>query len=88
MGLHELEPTPDAPHHGTVGWGLLAAGVLAWDIFAPETLSSAVDRALEHPRGRYAAIGGVAVTSAHLLNLLPERYDPFVRLFDVVNKAR
>ena len=64
-------------HAGTYGWVALAAGVAAFDYFAPETLSSAVDRALECPRARYMAIGAVAVTAAHLLNLLPESIDPF-----------
>jgi hypothetical protein len=62
---------------GTVGWCLLGAGVAAWDYLMPETLSGAVDRALESPRGRYLAIGAVAVTAAHLLNILPKQVDPF-----------
>ena len=48
-----------------------------WDIYSPQTLSSGVDRYLEHPVKRIAAIGAVALTSAHLLNLLPEKYDAF-----------
>ncbi|UOF77999.1 hypothetical protein [Caudoviricetes sp.] len=64
-------------HAGTYGWVALAAGVAAFDYFAPETLSHAVDRALERPMGRYAAIGAVAITAAHLLNLIPKEYDPF-----------
>lgn len=64
-------------HAGTYGWIALAAGVAAFDYLSPETLSSAVDRALERPRGRYAAIGAVAITAAHLLNIIPEQYDPF-----------
>lgn len=64
-------------HAGTIGWIGIAAGVAAFDYLSPETLSSAVDRALESPRGRYAAIGAVALTAAHLLNIIPEQYDPF-----------
>lgn len=71
---------PYDSHAGTIGWVALAAGVAAFDYFAPETLSSAVDRALETPRGRYLAIGAVAVTAAHLLNLIPENVDPFKML--------
>lgn len=67
-------------HAGSYGWIAIAAGVAAFDYFSPETLSHAVDRALEHPVRRYAAIGAIAVTSAHLLNLLPERLDPFCAL--------
>jgi DNA polymerase III psi subunit len=69
---------------GTVGWGLLTAGVIAWDLLAPETLSGAVDRALEHNRMKYVAIGAVAITAAHLLNgferLGIEALDPFHHL--------
>ena len=64
-------------HAGTYGWVALAAGIAVFDYFAPETLSHAVDRALECPRGRYAAIGAVALTAAHLLNVLPKQADPF-----------
>lgn len=67
-------------HIGTAGWVALAAGVAAFDYYMPETLSHAVDRALERPRARYMAIGAVAVTAAHLLNLIPEQLDPFSRL--------
>lgn len=80
----EQEPS----HVGTMGWAMIGAFVIAWDIMAPETLSGAVDRALDHPIGRIAAIGGVAVTGAHLLNLLPDQYDPFVKTFSVLDKAR
>jgi hypothetical protein len=61
------------------GWLGLAAGVIAFEVACPqgETLSEGVDRALEHPTLRYAAIGAVALTAVHLLNVLPERRDPF-----------
>lgn len=75
-------------HSGTVGWACLAGFVLAWDVLAPETLSGAVDRALDHPVGRIVAIGGVAVTGAHLLNVLPEAYDPFVQGFNLLDNVR
>jgi len=75
-------------HIGTVGWACIGAFVVAWDVYAPETLSGAVDRALEHPVGKYAAIGGVAVTGAHLLNLLPEQVDPFVQSFRLLDNVR
>jgi len=73
---------------GTIGWGCIGAFVLAWDVFAPETLSGAVDRALEHKTGKYLAIGAVAVTGAHLLNLIPEEIDPFTRAFSVLERVR
>lgn len=54
---------------GSVGWIGLTVGIVAWDVLAPETLSSAFDRYLDHPVKKYAAIGAVAVTGAHLLNI-------------------
>lgn len=63
---------------GTLGWGILIGGVLAWDILAPETLSGAVDRALDkHPLLTTLAIG---TTALHLLNVLPEQIDPLHHL--------
>jgi len=72
----------ERPHNSTkFGWLAIGGFVLAWDVLAPETLSHGVDRALEHsPVGRAAALGGIAITAAHLANLLPERIDPFTRI--------
>lgn len=64
----------DDSHCGTLGWAVLIGGVILWDYFAPETLSGAVDRALE--KHRALTIGAIAVTGAHLLNILPEQADP------------
>lgn len=63
-------------------WVGLAAGVAAYDILCPEgeTMSEQYDRWLDNPRAKYLAIGAVAVTAAHLLNVIPEQYDPFTRL--------
>lgn len=66
---------PDS-HAGNWGWVGLTAGVVAWDILAPETLSNAVDRYMDDPFGRVAVLGTVAIVGAHLLNLFPEQYDP------------
>jgi hypothetical protein len=54
---------------GTIGWGVLLTGVVAWDIYSRETLSSAFDRYLEHPVKKWVAIGSVATVGAHLLNI-------------------
>lgn len=56
-------------HAGDWGWVGLTAGVIAWDTLAPETLSHAVDRYLEHPMGKVLAIGAIAITAGHLLNV-------------------
>ncbi|WP_218001213.1 DUF7427 family protein [Nocardia thailandica] len=61
-------------------WLTLAGVVTALEIIAPEgeLLSEGVDRGLErHPLLVRAAI---LITAAHLLNLLPERVDPYARL--------
>lgn len=61
-------------------WTALAGVVTALEIVAPEgeLLSEGVDRGLErHPLLVRAAI---VITAAHLLNLLPERVDPYARL--------
>lgn len=70
------KPVPDAPNYraATVGWGILAAGVFAWDMLAPTTLSEGVDHALE--RNKPLTIGAVAIVATHLLNFLPETVDP------------
>lgn len=64
---------------GTVGWGLLAAGVVAWDIYASETLTHAARRGLADRRARPIIMGAVALTSLHLLDRMPTNaVDPFV----------
>ena len=61
-------------------WLALGAGVAAYEIACPsgETLSEGVDRMIEkHP---ILTLGTIAITAAHLMNLLPEKIDPFHRL--------
>lgn len=72
----------ERPKPSTLAWGTLAAGVAAYDILCPqgETMSEAVDRALERPKARYAALGAIAITACHLANLIPEQIDPFHQL--------
>jgi len=65
---------------GTGKWVAIGASVAALDLLVPgETLSSAFKRAHEHenPLVRAAAIGGLAVTAAHLLRVLPPAVDPY-----------
>jgi hypothetical protein len=65
----------------TLAWATLATSVAAYDVLCPkgETLSEGVDRALEHPLGRILAVGAIALTASHLMNLLPTQVDPFTR---------
>jgi len=69
----------ERPRPSTLAWGALIGGVALYDAFCPkgETMSEGVDRALETRTGRVLALGAIAVTSCHLANILPERYDPF-----------
>lgn len=73
-------------HLGTVGWIGLSAYVLAWDILAPETLSGAVDRALEHKTAKYVAWAVGGVVTAHLFNLIPEEYDLLQQASDFIGE--
>lgn len=59
-------------------WGVLVGGVIAYDMLCPpgQTLSEGVDRAMETRLGRAASIGAIAVTALHLVNAIPQKYDP------------
>jgi hypothetical protein len=62
-------------------WFALAIGVFAYELFAKEgeLLSHQVDRWLEsHPVITSAV---VTMTAAHLLNILPQRADPWAWMF-------
>lgn len=62
---------------GERAWALLAVAVIAYEIAAPkdQLLSEAVDRWLvKYPWPTRVA---VVLTAAHLLNLIPNRFDPF-----------
>lgn len=85
-----MEPTGERSKAGTLGWAVLGGFVLGWDLFAPETLSSAVDRALETRMGKVASTAGVLVVGAHLLNVFDNLGvpDPITSGFDVLAKVR
>lgn len=58
-------------------WIFLGSMILAYETFCPpgELLSEGVDRALlRSPRATRLA---VTITALHLLNLIPERVDPY-----------
>lgn len=80
----------ERPRPSNVAWGILGAAVALYDYYAPpgETMSEAVDRALQKPLGRVMAIGAVAVTAAHLINLLPPSVDPIHKLAEVMRGER
>lgn len=76
--------------YSTKAWLGLGAYVVATEVCAPEDelLSQAVDRWLEKPPGRTASALTIVATALHLLNLLPERYDPFAITIKTVRLAR
>jgi hypothetical protein len=78
------------PFHqsGTTGWVMVAAGVIAWDLLAQETMSSAVHRACSTPQGTVLFIAGWGILTAHLLAVLPEKADPLMILLKAVKAGR
>lgn len=63
------------------GWWALIAGIVAWEVTCAEgeLLSHGFDRLLErHPVWPRVAVLAVAL---HLINWLPERFDPFAVAF-------
>lgn len=67
-------------------WLVLGAGVLAHDMFCKqgETLSEGVDRALESHK--VLALGAIAVTAAHLANIIPPKLDPIHQFAELVKR--
>lgn len=63
---------------GERAWIVLAAGIIAWDVFGSETLSTAAYR---HPRKTWGI--GVLLL-AHLVRLIPPRLDPIRAMFTVL----
>lgn len=72
----------ERPRPATCAWIGLGVGVAVYEMLCPpgETLSEGVDRALECPRGKYLALGAIAITAAHLANVLPKNIDPYHQL--------
>lgn len=67
-------------------WLVLGAGVLAHDMFCKqgETLSEGADRAIESHK--VLALGAIAVTAAHLANLIPPKIDPIHQFAELVKR--
>ena len=77
----------ERPNPAKAAWVGLGVGVSVYEMLCPDgqTLSEEVDRVLENPRAKYIALGAIAVTAAHLANVLPTQIDPFEQ---VLSKAR
>lgn len=75
-----IKPTIEKQKASTLAWGTLVAGVVLYDALCPagETLSEGYDHFLA--KNKLLALGAVAITAAHLTNLLPAKYDPIHRL--------
>lgn len=62
---------------GTAAWMGVATGVLAWDLFAPETMTDAFRRARSTPEGRLITTASWLLLTGHLFGVLPTWADPF-----------
>lgn len=73
----------ERPRPSTIAWGVLAAGVAAYDLACPkgETLSEGVDGFMESRVGRFATLATIGTFALHLANLIPEGYDPIHAVF-------
>ena len=69
----------ERPKPATIAWIGLGIATAVYEGWCPdgETLSEGFDRALENKNTRHIALGLLAVTAAHLANVLPEPIDPF-----------
>ena len=79
-----VAPTLQDLRPSTKAWAGLVAGVVCYDLLAPEgeTLSEGFDTFLEeHPA---VAWGATVLTVAHLLNIIPQRYDPIHRVVELL----
>lgn len=62
---------------GGAGWLVVGTVVVAWDLAAPETLSSAFQRARSSPAGCAVLAVAWGALTGHLFRILPGRADPF-----------
>ena len=78
----------EKPRPSTIAWGVIGAGVSLYELGCPqgETLSERLDPLLEG-RGRYVVLGGIAITAAHLMNLIPTQVDPFEQGLSRIRQA-
>lgn len=74
--------------YGAKAWTGLALYLAVVEIFAPkgETLSETVDVWIERHPGKAVWHCAVFLVGAHLLNLIPERFDPIHRCFTFLSE--
>lgn len=77
MELYDETPPdlPDVSKIGSLGWAALCAGVLAWDVFAGETLSAAAERGLQNKYTGPFIMATIGYVSCHLAGILPPQAD-------------
>ncbi len=78
------------PSPSSIAWGILGAGVLAYEYFCPsgETLSEGLDDIAEHPVRKYFLQAAIGVTALHLTNLLPDKVDPIHQVGKLIRKNK
>ena len=83
-----MELTPQMK--SDICWLTLVGGVIAYDVLSDQTMSERFDEYLEHPVGKYIAIGSAAIIGYHLFNLAEhfDTPDPVHELANIVTKIR
>lgn len=71
---------------GNVGWLVMFCYIVAWDIYAPETLSDAFYNAFQHPLHKWWVIAVWAVITLHLFKLIPKKYDLIHIVTDLIKE--
>lgn len=75
-GIYEVYLRPNMSP--AIGWGMVGATALAWDILAPQTLTSGVREAFKrHPLAVTSLMGAIAV------HLVDPKYSPLDFIYDV-----
>ena len=70
---------------GVQKWATLGCCIAGLEFIGSETLTHAFQRGLDSDVGKYVCLGGLALTGAHLLNVLPREIDPYYYIADGVD---
>lgn len=83
----KLRYNPDIRGAGKY-WLGLAAYVIAVDTYNGETLTNCFARGREHdnPLIKAATIARLGITALHLMDWLPEKYDPIDKVADTIGR--
>jgi hypothetical protein len=73
---------------GTAGWLSVGAVVVAAELLDTKTMSEAFREASRHPVAGPVVVTTWVVLSAHLLGILPPKYDPFRRVTSHMSRSR